>query len=368
MRLLSLLRGALVVFAGIAATLAVAPAAQAAYSPTPVGPSWVPDGPVQAVVTDGSTVYVGGAFTGGVAALTGDTGRLIWRGHANKAVRALALSSDRSHLLIGGAFTAVDGATHRKLASVFTGNGAVDPTFRGAAGGTVRDLVVVGDTAYFGGLFTGHAGMAQQGLGAVNAVTGKLVPAFAASTNGKVYALATNGSRLFFGGEFTAVDGRARNQLASVRLPGHSLDEWVPARSCSNCNRNWDIALGATTVYAVGGNAGAVYAVDAFTGAQRWRVTANGDAQAVTLASDGRLYVGGHFATIAGQDRKILTDLNPNSGAVGSFNARFIKTWPGIWALDSSGSRLYVAGHFTAAGPKVNGLNAHPYFAMFPTT
>jgi outer membrane protein assembly factor BamB len=350
------------VAATVAATLLVAPAASAAFSPIPVGPiGWVPDGPVRAVVSAGDAVYVGGAFTGGVAALDASTGALRWTATANRDVRALAMSPDGSHVLAGGAFTSVSGATHKKLASLRVSDGEAEPTWNGAASGTVRDIVVEGNTAYFGGTFSTHGGMAQAGLGAVSVDTGALVSSFTTSTDANVYGLATDGTRLYFAGNFTVVDGQPRASLASVTMTTGSLDSWQPARGCSDCNTYWDITVGQATVYVVGRNGAAVYAVDATSGAKRWSASANGDAQAVTLVG-GLLYVGGHFATIAGQPRKILAAFDATTGALDAFSARFVTSYPGIWALAGTDSRLYVGGAFTAAGPTPNRF---PYFAMF---
>jgi hypothetical protein len=359
--------------AAVATVVGLAPTAFAAYAVQPVGPAWVPSGAVDAMVTSGSLVYVGGEFPGGVVALTADTGQLVWQGSTDGAVRALALTADGSHLLIGGAFNAVNGATHRKLASLDASTGVVDPTYKAAAGGTVRDIVVVGNTEYFAGAFTNHGGMTQQGLGAVDATTGKLVSSFTASANATVYALGTNGTRLFFGGEFTAVNGQTRNQLASVTLSSNTLDAWAPAKACSGSSNFWDLTLGGSRVYAVGRNCASVYAVDATTGRQVFRATANGDSQAVTLAPDGLLYVGGHFGTVTfggvTTARTIVAAYNVSgtTPVLQSFSARFVTTYPGVWAMASSSTRLYVGGYFTAAGAKVNNQNKYPYLAFFPS-
>ena len=191
------LRAAFVIVATAATVVGLAPAASAAYGPEPVGPSWVPNGGVHAVAVDAAAgrVYVGGAFTGNVVALDAATGRLLWNGNADGDVRALALGPNGT-LLMGGAFTTVGGATHRKIAAVDAATGAVNSTFKGTVGGTVRDIVVAGGNAYFAGAFTNHGGMTQQGLGAVNATTGANVTSFTASANGNVYALGTDGTRL----------------------------------------------------------------------------------------------------------------------------------------------------------------------------
>ena len=224
-------RAVVVLLAVIATVVGLAQTALAAYAVNPVGPAWVPNGAVDAVLVNGGTVYVGGEFTGGYAALSADSGQLQWLGNADGSVRALALAGDGTHLLIGGAFNAVGGATHRKLASVNLTDGSVNTTYKAAAGGTVRDIVVMGGTEYFAGAFTNHGGMTQQGLGAVTANTGTLVTTFTPTANGTVYALATDGTRLFLGGGFTTVNGQPRDQLASVTSTAFSDWHAVPSDS-----------------------------------------------------------------------------------------------------------------------------------------
>lgn len=344
------------------------PGASAAYSPDPVGPiGWVPDGPVLATVVRDARIYVGGSFTGGVAALDANSGALLWTGRLDAGVRGLAVSADGTHVIAGGSFLTADGATHKRLVSLRVGDGTAEPTWKATVGGVVRDVVVVGDTAYFGGQFGGHDGIAQRSLGAVSVSTGKPVTSFTAATDDHVYGLATNGARLVIAGRFTTVNGQPRDSLASVSLADNTLDQWSPPRGCTKCNLNWDVFLdGSTsTVYTVGRNAAAVRALDLATGVQKWSRTANGDAQAVTLAG-GLLYVGGHFTEIGSPrvPRTILAALDPATGAVDpAFMPRFVTTWPGIWALSASDSRLYAAGHFTAAG--ASPPKRFPYFAMF---
>src|SRR5687768_3584810 len=116
------LRAAVVLLGSLAVVVGLAPPASAAYGKEPVGPAWTPNGGVHSVVAGGDTVYVGGSFTGGVAALDASTGALRWLGSADNDVRALALTSD-GRLLLGGAFSAVGGTTHRKLAAVNASTG-----------------------------------------------------------------------------------------------------------------------------------------------------------------------------------------------------------------------------------------------------
>jgi hypothetical protein len=360
----------MVIMAAVAMVIGLAPSASAAYAVQPVGPAWTPNGGVHAVVVDegANRVYVGGSFTGGVAALRADTGALLWNGNANGDVRALALGPNGS-LLLGGAFTTVGGATHRKIASVNAATGAVNNGFRGTVGGTVRDIVVVGNTAYFGGAFTNHSGFTQRGLGAVDATTGTRVTTFTVATNGTVYSLATNGSRLFFGGEFTAANGQPRSYLASATLASNAVDAWAPPMACTGCNRIWDLVAhpARNRVYAAGRNAGGVYVLDMNSStpiATQRRF--NGDVQALTLAPDGRLYAGGHFVTVNGVARELVAefDVSGTAPVLGAFSANFVTSFPGVWGMASTSSRLYVGGDFTRAGTQTK---AYPYFAMFPS-
>lgn len=380
------IRVLVVLLASIATVIGLAPNASASYnSQAVVGPSWVPNNSVHSELlsVDGLTLYVGGDFTGNYAALDATTGALKWLGTADGDVRALAFGPT-GDLLLGGAFTTVSGATHRKLAAVNPTNGAVDPLFKGVAGGTVRDMVVVGSTAYFGGAFTTHGGMTQNGLGAVDATSGALVTTFTTTTStvtstgttpGTVYSLATDGTRLFFGGSFNTVSasplvpGVTRNQLASVTIGSSTPDAWAPVKPCGGASLYWDLAVKGTRLYAVGRNCTTLMAIDTVTAAIKFRVTANGDTQALTLAPDGNVYVGGHFGTITVRGvttaRTIVAAFSVTNDVptLLPFSARFVTTYPGVWGMASSSSRLYVAGYFTAAGP--SGQDAHPYLAFF---
>jgi hypothetical protein len=354
------------------ATVGFASGASAAYSTQPTAPAWTPDGPVHAIVNAGPVTYVGGSFTGGVAAVDSTDGSLKWTAHTNSGsdVRALALSSDGTHLLVGGNFTTVDGLAHKKLASLLVTNGTAQTNWKAAAGGTVRDMVVVGDTLYFGGMFKSQNGIAQGGLGAVLASTGKPVTAFAATTDANVYGLALSGSNLIVSGSFTTVNGVARASLASVTLATGALNGFNPARVCSTCNQYWDVAVDGNMAFigssGPGGRLAAYNLTSSLPGAKpTWTQNANGDVQAVTV-SGGLVYAGGHFTTFtaAKTPRTQLAAVNESTGATDPFNPRMVTSYPGVWALTATTSFLYVGGHFTVAGS--GSPSKFPYLAFFP--
>lgn len=361
-------RVAALMTAFVLAVIGAATAASASYSSNAQPQVWVADGPVHAIVTSGSLVYVGGSFTGGIAALNASDGSLVWSTPADADVRALAMSADGTRLLVGGAFVTVDGETHRHLASLSAVDGSVDRSWKASAGGNVRDLVVDGDTLYLAGAFAAVNGVSQRGLGAVLVSTGTRVSTFNASTNKIVYGLAKAGSRLIASGTFATVNGQPRNSLAAFALQTGDLTSWAPPRMCSSCLNYWDIAVDQTNVY-VGssGDGGQVGAFNLTTGLPPWKyVHADGDVQAVTV-TNGLVYIGGHFGRFVGSSANSRTQLAAVNTATGivdpDFHPRMYTTYPGVWALAATPNSLYAGGNFTGAGIPNNHA---PYFAAFP--
>src|SRR5262245_24085734 len=116
---------------------------------------WVTNGPVSVVVRDGSTIYIGGAFTlvgpatGGGVPLSVATGAIVPQfpkvtGFVHKAV-----ADGSGGWYIGGRFTVVGGLPRANLAHI-NADGSVaawDPN----ANGDIRAMVLSGGTLYVGG-------------------------------------------------------------------------------------------------------------------------------------------------------------------------------------------------------------------------
>ncbi len=337
---------------------------------------FVADGPVHSSVGSATTEYVGGMFLGGggVAALDPATGNPLWTLATNGDVRALALSPDGSTLYIGGAFTTAGGATHRHLAAIDTTTHTVISAWKASTGGMVRDLVVSGDTLYVGGTFTTVNGLAEKSLGALVASTGKSLPGFTAFTDKNVWGMALTPSSLIITGNFTLVNNQPRASIASFTLGTNELTPWAPRRLCSGCNSYWDVVVDGTNAYVgtsgPGGNLGAFNLV---TGNNPWHyVHADGDVQTVGMTGDGLVYIGGHFGQFVGNSanvRTVFAAVIASTGQVDpNFHPRIYATYPGGWTISSSAGVLFTGGDFTGVGTGPNAANNKiPYLAAFGT-
>ncbi len=355
-------------------TLGVAAPADATYTNEPLSRAWQADGPVHSSVGAGSVVYVGGKFNGGggIAALSSSNGALLWSASTNGDVRALTVSSDGSRVFAGGAFTTVNGTTHRHLVALDSSSGDVVANWKASTGGMVRDLVTTGDTLFVGGTFAKINGATEKGLGALIASTGKSAPGFTNAVDKNVYGLALTPTTVIATGNFTLANGQSRLSIAAFNLNTYALTSWAPRRLCSGCNSYWDIAVDGTNAYVgTSGPGGNLGAFNLTTGSNPWRyVHADGDVQAVSLSSDGLLYIGGHFGQFVGNSnnpRTVLAAVNPANGSVDqAFHPRMYGLYPGAWTISTTNGVLWGGGDFNGTGAGANQANNHvPYLTAF---
>lgn len=338
--------------------------AQAAYNPAP-RPAWNPtSGRVYAMARVGNVVVLGGSFTAlwspvdgttvarnRLAAVDATTGELLpWNPNSNGEVRVLEGSADGSTVYVGGAFTSIGGVAKSRLAAVTVPTGAVVTGFTANAAATVTALELSGPTLYVGGYFTTLGGKPRQRLAAVDAGTGALSTTFTGSADGAVRSILASpgGTTLAVGGEFATLSGSPRAFLGSVTLTG-AATSWTPPAACNDLLLPcfvWDLAQDDTTVYAgVAGPGGRVVAYARATGAIRWQQSGDGDVQGITL-SRGVVYGGGHFdLSFAGQPRAGVVALRASTGALMPFAPQLLNGL-GVFDLLPSDDVLRVGGGF----------------------
>jgi hypothetical protein len=359
----------------VVSVLGVAPA-EASYAHDPIPLAWHPAGAVHSSLTAGGVVYLGGKLdgVGGIAAVDASTGSLLWLVPADGDVRALALSGDGATLYAGGGFSTVAGVTHRHVVALRVADHSLVSSWKGAAGGQVRDLVARGSDVYVAGKITTVGGVAERGIGALDAVTGKHDAGFGFSADDDVLGLALTGNRLILSGSFTQINGVPRASLASIDLSTDTLTGWAPARLCSGCHQYWDVQTDGVNAYVAGsGNAGGAFSLA--TGQQAWPIIrGTGDFQAAWLPGDGKVYFGGHFGLGVWSGAKKQNVVNAK-GLVSVFTATgqidaswtpmLYTAYPGVWSFTSTPGKLWVGGDFT--GEQVNGKNnKQPYLAAYP--
>ncbi len=262
--------------------------------------------------------------------------------NSGAVVRAIALQTldSTEKILLGGTFTTVGGVTRNNLARV-TLTGALDTTFSAATAnngpdGQVNAILAV-DTAgavVIGGAFSSVNGVTAPRLARLAAADGALDTAFlstvSGTVNGEVHALALQPSGdLVVAGSFTAFSGGAsRLRLARVSLTGLVDPTFAPTANSAVST----VSLQADGAILIGGS------FNEINGAPRQhlaRLSATGviDAavdpallapaavQALLHASGGSVLVGGSFTHVSGVPAHALVRLSAAGQLDTTFNA-----------------------------------------------
>lgn len=316
---------ALLAFTPLAASADTKPAAG---TPTTASTDSLPtaqlaNGVGWAQVVIGNTVYIGGSFTGVRApgATTGSSARTDLMSYnlatgalnafapsLNGEVRALAASPDGSTLYIGGAFTSVDGVNRNRIAALDPTTGAVK-SWNPNANYTVKAIAATSSTVYFGGSFTSVSGVTRTRAAAVSTSTGALTAWAPNITDQSVAALVLNAdaSKVALGGFFSTINGAGGSGFAIVDATTGTTNANTPIRSAVNdgsvSSAIDGLSSDGTNVYASGyysqqdpaktGNLEGSFAVSWSTGATTWLEDCHGDEYSNAVLN-GALYVVGH--------------------------------------------------------------------------
>jgi hypothetical protein len=352
--------------------LTAAAPARAVESAARLAPTF--NGTVYAVAYQGSTVYVGGAFTKAnwngrtyprnrLAAFDGRTGALLsWAPPADGTVRALAAASGA--IFAAGGFHRIAGEKRDSIARLSPTADTVTP-FKHDIDGTPYALAIGGGHLYLGGSFTAVNGRKQKNLAAFALVTGQLDTTWRASADDRVHALAVAGNRVLLGGAFRRVNGeKGASRLAAVHATSGLLDRYFRPKVAAEVNA---VTADAAGVYAATGGQGGRAVAYRPDGTTRWQRVFDGDATAITTIA-GTAYVGGHFdrvclkarngpqgncvggsaprvklAAVTGDGR--LTDWNPQANGV--IGVRVLSAGPS-GALDAGGDFTTIGGQVRA--------------------
>jgi hypothetical protein len=183
------------------------------------------------------------------------------------------------------------------------------------------------------------------------------------NADAKINALkvSPDGQHVFIGGSFTSVGGQSHDKLARTSAAGGSpepvsfgqnggvrgrVQAVILSLAVDSDNVSAFAGAGPTEPRGSnGGNKAISYAPD---GTERWRVTFDGDGQAV-LPVGGVLYVGFHDGYRGNHALKLL-GLATSTGAVTSFKPTIIGGPLGVRALAAGANRLVAVGDFSSVG------------------
>lgn len=342
-----------IVCIGVALVTVALPNVSRATPPAkPALQTWGASGAVRSELILGNTLYFGGAFTSVVspdglttvvrrhlAAVDLTTGELLpWAPSTNGSVEAMA--TDGSSIFLGGSFTTINGLSRPRLAAVDTA-GTVLP-WATRASGTVQALHLRGTTLYVGGAFTMLGGQAREHLGAVT-TSGDLL-GWTAPTNDRVKAITTTAiGDVVIGGFFDLVNGLAVDHIARLdAITGGTLG-WGGGSSQEVVG----LVTGADdNLYAAIAGAGGKVRSWTSDGHTRWTTYADGDVNAITFFG-GQVIAGGHWIYLndGATYQPRMVALDPATGFVDS-------TWvpkpnKQVWSFATAGTNLAVGGVFT---------------------
>lgn len=336
--------------------------------------TWGANGKVRVIHRVGNIIYIGGDFTqlvnntgqtmtrNRLAAIDATTGApTSWNPNVNNSVYTIETSSAGNTVFFGGSFTTVGGQTRNRIAAVNASDGAVT-AFNPNANNVVRAIERFGSNLYVGGNFTTMSGQTRTRLARMS-TGGSLNSGWIPTADVVVSSIAipADGARILIAGSFNTINGTNEPRIASLNPTTGALNAWAS----NPTNVVLDLAVSATTLYAAEAGNNRLSAFNLTNGNLNWAHTADGDLQTVEFDSaTNRLFAGGHFMVINGQNVRRLVQMSPtgviNTAWTPTPNSGSGTEVLGVWSLAISGNKVYAGGDFTT----VNGVN-QPKFAQF---
>jgi uncharacterized delta-60 repeat protein len=278
-------------------------------------------GVVALAVQPNGQILVGGTFTTVGGQTRTNLARLNASGTldtsfapaVNARVNCIAVQPD-GQILIGGDFTTVNSATHNRLARL-NPDGTLDPAFNAGtgAGSTVNSIAMQQDGRLIvAGNFISFAGQTRTRIVRLTS-TGGLDGSFNTSASADAAintAIVQPDGKILIGGSFLNVNGTARSRVARL---------------------NTDGTLEGTSTFAIGAGF-------------------SNTVQCMNLQSDGRILVGGLFATVQGTARQGIARLNSN-GTLDTSLSSSVSTVASI--ARQTDQKIFIAGGFTSVGGQI---------------
>lgn len=314
---------------------------------------WFFDGAVLASARLGNTLYVGGTFTAVAPsasampptyALSEATGAVVGPVFPQTDREVVSIEPDGAGgYFVGGTFTVVGTLSQSYLAHVLA-SGAVDPLFRPVLTGPVRAMARVGNALYVLGGFDG-ASFPPRLVAAVSTLDGSRL-----SWNPAVPYLQTIAGLLVAENQVVIWGTEQLSMITSGIVvaydAGTAAQAWVTRVSGGVRQYN----AGVATVLPAGDH----LIVASSDGLRRLSLATGavdpgwipGATPSVLALAGSTLYLGGAFASVAGQPRQNLAAIDLVSAALLPWNPRAPVPVTGLATTSSGG--IYVTGDFAA--------------------
>jgi hypothetical protein len=386
------------------------------------------DGTVYSLTTVGNQIVVGGSFTqvqnaGSTTTLTRNhlfafdatTGKVstTFAPEPNGVVYKVQAAADGSSVYIGGLFSGMSSGKVNNLFEADATTGALTPGFAPSTlDGQVRDIEVVGSRLWIGGRFKHIGTTAQTALGTVNATTGLYDPYFrgvlagvhnsaVAGATTSVEQISTNpaNTALVAVGSFMTVNGQSRAQIVKLDISGagYALSPWNTTLFTQACSAKFmtnmtDVEYAPNGGYFVVSTTGS-YGAGSTSGTSgcdvvarfengvssvskpTWTAYTGGDTTWTVEVTENVIYAGGHQrwqnnpagSNQAGQgavDRPGIAALNPRNGMPYSWNPTRTRG-VGVQDLLATSQGLYVGSDTDVFGATA-GNTHHGRIAFVP--
>jgi uncharacterized delta-60 repeat protein len=273
------------------------------------------------VLAGGMFTYMGGQPRNRIARLNAD-GSLdgAFDPNASEAVYPIVLQADEK-VLVGGRFNNLSGQPRNYIARLHT-DGRLDTTFNPDASDRIYSIAVQADgKVWVGGVFTNICGQPRNRIARLHA-DGSLDNTFNAIVEGYaaypyIYSLAIQADgKILIGGSFTNLCGQKRNNIARLDVDG-SLDHTFDP-------------------------------------------DANNAVETLSIQADGKLLIGGSFTSISGQPRNAIARLNADGSLDSTFNPDAGEpNHRHVWSLSlQTDGKVLVGGWFASVGGQPRNLIA----------
>ncbi len=262
-------------------------------------------------------------------------------------------------LLIGGAFSTVDGFSQRGIARLQT-NGMRDPTFTGTATPEVYALTIDSTNRIFVmGWITNATGVAVTNLARLMP-DGAADTSFSGAIDGQVFCAALQaGGKLLAAGSFLRIfeNGSVvpRNNITRLNEDGSDDQIFAPTNRGANGLIRDSVTqpdgkvlvAGSFSTFDAEAHAGIVRLNPDTTIDPTFSCSIPGELWQVALQTDGKILVAGNFANVNGVSRPKLARVNTDGSLDATFEAAVEPSFTTVRSVAvDSGGRIYIGGTF----------------------